>query len=42
VGLSQEHIHARLCRRIAELQQERETRWQKLLNTLLGKRPAGG
>jgi hypothetical protein len=42
VGLSQEDVHARLCRRIQELQQERETRWQKFLNALLGKRPAGG
>jgi pSer/pThr/pTyr-binding forkhead associated (FHA) protein len=37
-GLTDQDIHAALCRRIQELQQERETRWQKLLNGLLGKR----
>jgi hypothetical protein len=31
-------IHAELCRRIQGLKQERETRWQKLLTGLLGKR----
>jgi hypothetical protein len=32
-------IHAQLFQRIQELQQERESHWQKLLNYLTGKRP---
>jgi hypothetical protein len=36
-GLTDQDIHAELCRRIQALQQERETRWQKLLSSLLGK-----
>ena len=40
VGNSQEDAHAALCERIADLQQERQGRWQTLLQTLLGKRSA--
>ena len=33
-------IHQWLCQRIATLQQERQSRWQKVLNFVLGKPPA--
>jgi pSer/pThr/pTyr-binding forkhead associated (FHA) protein len=36
-GRTDQDIHADLCRRIQVLQQERETRWQSLLSSLLGK-----
>ena len=30
-------VHAWLCQRFASLEQERQTRWQKLLGFLMGK-----
>jgi pSer/pThr/pTyr-binding forkhead associated (FHA) protein len=36
-GLSDQELHAQLYQRIQELQKERETTWQKLLNRLTGK-----
>jgi hypothetical protein len=36
---SEEEIHSWLCQRIASLQQEHQTRWQKVMGYLLGKRP---
>jgi hypothetical protein len=31
------HIHALLCQKIADLQAERQTRWQKIIGFLAGK-----
>jgi hypothetical protein len=33
-------IHGWLCRRMAAIQEERQTRWQKILNCLTGRKPA--
>ena len=33
---SDAHIHALLCQRIVEIQNERRTRWQKILNMVMG------
>jgi hypothetical protein len=37
---SQEDIHAVLCARIDALQQDRQSRWQKILQFMMGKRSA--
>jgi hypothetical protein len=40
-GLNGEDVHAWLCQRMADLQQERQSRWRRLLNFLAGKPSEG-
>jgi hypothetical protein len=40
-GPSDQDIHTRLYERIRQLQEERESRWRKLFNSLFGKSPEG-
>lgn len=41
-NVAEDHVHAMLVQRLAAIQDERQTRWQKLLKSVMGKNASGG